>query len=120
MNRWMSAGLAFVVGLSGSFAVVSASQDTRTPDSGTLLGPIDFAQHCADTQGNASVAVGDSSNAYNWSCASLENSIFTTTDISTPEQFDAICEQQYGRPAYANPWDVHLSTSWECFYGLRG
>ena len=113
MNRWFASGLAFLVGLSGSFAAVSASEDPTTPLRGELLGPINFDLYCHSIAGERSVAVPDSASAYGWSCAQRQNGLFSTV----PADYDRACALQYGEPTFPRPWDHRLAVSWECFYG---
>jgi hypothetical protein len=119
MNRWLASGMAFAIGLSGSFAVVSASEDQPGRRNGDLLGPIDFPQYCEDEYGPGAVAVGDSSNAFGWTCASRKNGIFRTDTISDQEEFDQICEAQFGSPAFAQSYNSSIPDSWQCFSGRR-
>jgi|CXWL01.1.fsa_nt_gi hypothetical protein len=113
MNRWLASGVAFLVGLSGSFAAVSASEDPTTPLQGDLLGPVDFDLHCDSVAGERSVAVADSASAYGWSCAQRKNGLFSTI----PADYDEACALQFGEPSFPRPWDDELAGSWECFYG---
>ncbi len=115
MNRWLVSGFALVIGVSGSFAAVSASRPVNNRD-GDILGPIDFDTYCDDVHGPRSAAVGDSSNAYGWKCARQMNGLFTTPSVD----YDEACARQYGEPSYAVTWDAAVSLSWQCFFGSGG
>jgi hypothetical protein len=112
VKRRLGSIFAFVFGLSGSFAAVSASEsDGRTV--GALLGPIDFARYCTEVYGPQSVAVADSPGGSSWGCAARNNGLFDTFDVDT----DDACSLLFGNPTFSRSWDISRPESWECFYG---
>jgi hypothetical protein len=115
VKRLVIAAAAFLVGLGGAWMAASLSTRSEPRPNGELLGDADFTAHCHRNFGEMSVAVLDRPDAFGWRCASRPNGIFATIEVDV----DALCNEQFGSPAYANAWDTKWPYSWECFYGNR-
>ena len=116
MRRLITGMFALLLGFGASLAAFQASEFARGEAvQGTKLGDLDFNRYCTTKYGERAEAVLISNDIYGWTCSFRKNEIFAARRVDA----DAACNALHDGNAYANAYDAHAPTSWQCFRGRR-
>ena len=112
MNRLVATGLAFFVGLGGSFVAFTASAQSDRPPvrAGDVIGQPDIAAYCRATYGEPSTSILLTYDAYGWKCAVQINRLISFVKVDITD----VCATQFKARSYAATYDDTSPFTWQC------
>ena len=112
MNRLLTSGLAFCLGLGGSFAAFSASTLSDRPlvRPGVVIGQPDVSAYCRATYSEPSNSILLSYDAYGWKCVARQDRLLSFVNVDLTD----VCLAQFNTPSYAATYDDTSPFTWQC------